>query len=130
MNKVLCCFLAAAVLFVVAESLTCKTCKASLLGKCLLPSNITCSAAQPNCYVGKALFNGASDFIGFKTLGCLDTPSCNKTTTGFILGTAYNTTYYCCNTDRCTPAGGASTLQLSLTASAALLFSLWYGVRC
>ncbi|KAJ8354534.1 hypothetical protein SKAU_G00221010 [Synaphobranchus kaupii] len=129
MNRVLCCLLAVAVLFVVVESLTCRTCRAAFLGECLIPANITCSVAQSNCFVGEAVFVGIPNFIGFKTHGCLDTASCNRTETGTILGVPYNSTFYCCSTDLCVP-GGASTVQLSLTAGAALLFSLWNSMGC
>ncbi|KAJ8288052.1 hypothetical protein COCON_G00007110 [Conger conger] len=130
MNKVLCWFLAASVLFVVAESLTCNTCRSALLGICLMSENVTCSPAQPNCYVGKAKFGNIADFIGFYTQGCLNTVTCNTTTTGTILGAPYNATYRCCSTDLCNVFGGANTVQLSLATSAALLLSLWNSVRC
>ncbi|KAJ8290153.1 hypothetical protein GJAV_G00009340 [Gymnothorax javanicus] len=130
MNKVLCCSLAVAVLLVVGESLICSSCKRGLLGKCLEPVNITCPDTKPNCFVGQAVFTDIKNFIGFTTQGCLDTATCNTSKIDSLLGVSYNTTFYCCNTDFCRAVGGASTVQLSLATSAALLFSLWNSVRC
>ncbi|KAJ8377937.1 hypothetical protein AAFF_G00250000 [Aldrovandia affinis] len=130
MTKLLFGIFAVAASLVIVESLICNRCRAGLLGKCLVSGTINCSAVQNNCFTGKAAFKSIPDFIGFYTQGCLDSFSCNKSTTGTILGASYNSTLRCCSTNRCTPSGGASTVQLSLTAAAALLVSLWSGVRC
>ncbi|KAI1886093.1 hypothetical protein AGOR_G00210470 [Albula goreensis] len=130
MNKLLCGILALTVSLVMVESLTCNVCKVGLLSKCLVSGTKNCSAAQPNCFTGRAVFEGIPQFVGFKTQGCLDTPSCNRTVPGTILGASYNTTYRCCSTDRCDAESGANTVQLSLTAGAALLVSMWSIARC
>ncbi|XP_036395142.1 protein Bouncer-like [Megalops cyprinoides] len=130
MNKLVCGILAVALYFVVAESLTCNNCKVGILGKCLISTTTTCSAAQPNCYTGKAAFPNITDFLGFYTKGCLDTASCNQTMNGSILGASYTVTRSCCSTDNCTPANSAGTVHLSLTTGAILLASVWNSLRC
>ncbi|KAG7457560.1 hypothetical protein MATL_G00228390 [Megalops atlanticus] len=129
MNKILCGIFAVAAFFLLSgDALTCNQCSVGILGKCLIPGSVDCSASEPNCYTGKAEFPSISGFLGFNTQGCLGSSQCNTTTNGTILSAAYTVTRTCCATDKCNPVvSGAGSVQLSLTAavSAALVASVW-----
>ncbi|KAL1255493.1 hypothetical protein QQF64_013554 [Cirrhinus molitorella] len=40
--------------FTLSEALTCNSCKVGILGKCLMSSQVSCAASEPNCYTAKA----------------------------------------------------------------------------
>ncbi|KAL0962502.1 hypothetical protein UPYG_G00340850 [Umbra pygmaea] len=96
-----------------------------LLGVCLFGSTTNCSANQPNCYIGSAVFN-ISTIPKIKAKGCVESDSCNFTISRDILGVGYSVQRICCNTNQCNWAG-AIQLHLTLVLGAALV-AIWSNV--
>ncbi|XP_030003768.1 protein Bouncer-like [Sphaeramia orbicularis] len=122
MNKLLWIGAALMVMFVTGECLVCRTCKMGLGGRCLFPSRMTCSDAQPNCYIGNMVLN-VSKFMRMHARGCIASSLCNTTETGTLLTAGYTVSRTCCNTDCC---NGATAIQIPLTAAlGAAVMSVW-----
>ncbi|XP_033831290.1 lymphocyte antigen 6B-like [Periophthalmus magnuspinnatus] len=132
MAKILIGIVAVLACFVMAESLDCNKCIASLFGFCFGSDNVTCAANQ-TCYTATATFPSVSSFRGISQQGCIINTTCTngsdvRNGSLPVIGTTYTVNTMCCNTDRCNPVNtsGATSVTMSLSVlSVAALCAMW-----